>query len=1063
MRKKRRFILNGLLTIIVLLIMQSGYAQTLKTITGKVTDTTGLPIANASVKVKGRTTGVISDAQGNYSIRAAEGDVIEFSSVGYITEFGDVRGDQVDISLSPAVQVAGDEIVVVGYATQRRENLTGSVSTVDTKALQQRPVANISQALQGVVPGLNFTVNSNGGELNNTMSMNIRGVGTIGTGSNSGPLVLIDGVVGDINTLNPQDVANISVLKDAAASAIYGARAPFGVILITTKSGKSGRITINYNNNFRYSDPLNQPKMMDSYTFARFFNRAAENGGQAGPFSEATLQKILDFQAGKIPYGTEEVKNADGTGANRWAEYSGAFGNTDWFNTLYRRWVPSQDHNLSVSGGGEKMNYYVSGNYMRQNGLNKFGQDKYYRYNLTGKINADITEKVKMMYNTRWIRANYDRPAYMTGLFYHNIARRWPTNPAYDPNGYPTIGSEIIQIRDGGRDEEEKNDYINQLRFTVTPIRNWNIVADGSIKTFTRFGQWEVLPVYAHDVAGQPYLMSWDGRAAGATQVNAAAWKDNYYSTNIYTDYSFALNNVHNFKMLVGSNTEKNNRRDLSAQREGLITPNLVSVNTATTNDRATGGYADWAVASFFGRLNYDFNNKYLFELNANYQGSSRFVGDKRWGFFKSASFGWNIANEEFWAAIKDKISMLKLRASYGELGNQNTEALYPFYLTLPYTVKGSSWLPDPNGIRPNIASQAGLVSQDMTWETVQDWNIGVDWAMLNRRFTGTLDVYNRKTLNMIGPAPTLPATLGTSVPRVNNADMESYGFDLELSWRDNIGAFDYGIKAVLSDGQQKVTRYPNENYNLGDWYIGRLNGEIWGYETIGIAKTQEEMDAHLAKVDQSAIGNNWGAGDIMYKDLNGDGKINSGANTLDNPGDRKIIGNSNPRYRYGITLDGTWKGINLAVFLQGVGKRDIFIGGPYFWGANGGMWQSAGFKEHWDFFRPEGDPYGANVNSYYPRPDFNRGDKNQYAQTRYLQNAAYMRIKNIQLSYSLPQNIINQIKLTNAKVYISAENMVTFTKLSTIFDPEAIDGPWGQGKVYPLSKVISFGINLTF
>src|SRR5690606_37346911 len=543
--------------------------------------------------------------------------------------------------------------------------------------------------------------------------------------------------------------------------------------------------------------------------------------------------------------------------------------------------------------------------------------------------------------------------------------------------------------------------------------------------------------------------------------------KDSYFATNIYSDYSFTLNDDHNFKVMAGFNSELNKYRTLAASGSGLIVPSQPTLNTATSQLLAEDGqYQHWATAGFFGRLNYNYKEKYLLEINGRYDGSSRFLRDQRWNLFPSVSVGWNVSKEEFFP-WQDQVQVFKLRASYGELGNQETNNWYPFYQKMPFNANAGNWL--LNGERPNISGAPGLVSTLLTWERVSSWNLGLDLGLLQNRLTTTLDVYKRSTFDMVGPAPELPSILGTAVPRVNNADMESYGFDLELGWSDHIGEFGYAIRGVLSDDQQRITRYPNKTGDIGAYYDGRKWGEIWGYTTVGIAKTQAEMDAHLATVNQSTIGSNWGAGDIMYADINGDGKIDAGNNVLSNTGDRTIIGNNSPRYRFSLDLSADYKGFDARVFLQGVGKRDYMPNGPYFWGAQGGMWQSAGFSTHMDFFRDETSNMvqagiaDVNTDAYYPKPYFNTG-KNQQTQSRYLQNAAYLRVKNIQLGYTLPVSITSRMRLSNVRFYVSGENLFTVTNLSEVFDPETIAlSGWNDGKTYPLSKVYSFGINVNF
>lgn len=1029
--------------------------QSSRTISGVVKDATGETIIGANVSVKGTTTGTITDIDGKFSLNVPVGSTVKISYIGY-KDFETVISNQTTLEVVLKVDSQTlDEVVVVGFGTQKKVNVTGAVSMVGSEVIESRPVQNVSQALQGVVPGLNFSVNTSGGALDNTLNVNIRGAGTIGDGSNSSPLVLIDGVEGNMNAINPQDIESISVLKDAASASIYGSRAAFGVILITTKTGTSGKTNVNYSGNVRFTDALAVPDMLDSYRFAQYFNEAARNSGQGAVFSETQMQRIEAYQKGEITDGATLNQNT-----NRWNNYTGANADTDWFAEMYKDWVPSQEHNLSVSGGSDKITYLVSGNFLDQNGLIAHGKDKFKRYTLNGKINAVLSKHVKLNYSSKWIREDYSRPSYMTGLFFHNIARRWPVNPVYDPNGYYMEGNEVIQMEDGGIQNNQKDYTYQQLQLVIEPIKDWRIIAEGNVNSITNFQHWEVLPVYAHAANGDPFAFSWDGRAVGSTTVSEYGYKENFLTTNIYSDYSKQLESGHYFKVIGGFNAELMKTRSLTATGDGLITPSVPTISTTTTNPRVGGGYAHWSTAGFFGRLNYNYKERYMVEANVRYDGTSRFVGDERWGVFPSFSLGWNIAREDFFTDFTDKVSTLKLRGSWGQLGNMNTKAWYPFYQSMPVGTNNGYWLIDSE--KTNTATAPGIVSSLMTWERVESYDLGLDWGAFNNRLTGTFDYFKRSTKDMVGPAPELESVLGTGVPKINNSDMESYGFELELSWRDRVGDFSYGAKLVLSDAQQKVTRYPNESYSLGTWYNGRMNNEIWGYTTIGIAKSQEEMDTHLAKVKQSRIGNQWAAGDIMYADLNNDGEISNGANTLEDHGDLSIIGNSTPRYNYGITLDATWKGLDFSVFFQGVGKRDYVVGGAYFWGATGGMWQSAGFEEHWDFFRGEDNALGANLDAYYPRPLFTTG-KNMSTQTRYLQDASYLRMKNIQLGYTLPKSFTSKAGMQSVRVYVSGDNLATFSSMSKIFDPETIGSDWGDGKLYPLSKTISVGLNVNF
>ena len=1034
------------------------------TCTGVVKDGTGETVIGASVVVKGTTNGTITDFDGNFSLSGVKkGDIIQISFVGYVTQEIAWNGQPMNVTLKDDTQTL-EEVVVVGYGTQKKVNVTGAVGMVDAEVLQARPVQNVSQALQGAVPGLNLTVGNAGGSLDGRMNINIRGAGTIGDGSGSSPLVLIDGIEGDMNTVNPNDIESVSVLKDAASASIYGARASFGVILVTTKSGKSGKAKVNYSGNVRFSNAIGVPDVMDSYTFAQYFNRASNNRGGGDIFAPAVMERIKAYQEGTLTATT--VDNGSGI----WQKWANANGNTDWFKEFFKDWTPAHEHNVSISGGTDKIQYMVSGSLLNQRGLIRHGKDSFQRYTFNSKVSAELTDWLKMTVSNKWTREDFERPSYLTGNFFHNLARKWPVHPAYDPNGFPMDEGEVAQMENGGVQNSQKDFYTNQIQFVFEPIKDWHITVDGSMRTTNHFQHWEVLPIVYHNVAGEPIPAVWDmgygGYAPGASRVNEYAWKENYYTTNIYSDFSKTFDNGHYFKVMAGFNAELYKQRNLTAQKDELITPNVPSIDAASGEPIAGGGYKETAVAGFFGRINWSYKDRYMFEANGRYDGSSRFVGSKQWGFFPSFSAGWNIARETFFEDIAEKIQLgtLKLRASWGQLGNTNTnDSWYPFFQNMP-AGNNYGWL--VSGVRPNYASMPGLVSLDKTWETIETWDVGLDWSFFSNRLTGSFDYFIRKTKDMVGPAPELPSTLGTGVPKINNCDMKSYGFELELGWRDKINGFSYGIKANLADDQQKITRYPNDGKYLSRYYAGQMLNDIWGYTTIGIAQTDEEMQAHLAKVDQSALGSNWGAGDIMYADLDGDGKISTGENKIGSTGDRRIIGNSTPRFKFGLALDAAYKGFDFRVFFQGIAKRDLWLSGNYFWGANGqgNEWQSTGFVEHLDYWRPEGDPLGANLNAYYPKVNFG-GGRNTQVQTRYLQDGAYVRMKNIQLGYTLPQTWTQKAGISSLRVYVSGDNLLTLTSLSDIFDPEATGdlAGSGSGKLYPLQRVVSVGVNVNF
>ncbi len=1033
---------------------------------GTVVDSNGEPIVGASVFAvsNGHKKGSVTDLDGNFEIDGiASGSSLTISYVGYKTQQVTWSGKDLKVTLQESSEML-DNVVVVGYGTQKKVNLTGAVSVVSSKALDSRPVTSVAQALQGEVPGLNFSVGNSGGSLNSRMSMNIRGVGTIGEGSNAAPLVLIDGSEGDLYSISPNDIESISVLKDASSSAIYGSRAAFGVILVTTKSGKDSRMNVSYNGNVRFSTATQIPEMPNSYDFARYWNDAAANSGGNAPFKQDILDKIKNHINGTPKPGDEATTTWAGYAANEpWSMYTGSWNNVNWFDEMYKSGVPSTEHNVALSGGGSKVNYYLSGAVLSQRGLIRHGKDQLKRYNFSGKITANLKDWFTVTYNTKWIREDYSRPSYMTGLFFHNIARRWPTNPVYDPNGHYVHGNEILQMENGGLDATQQDKLYQQLALEFRPLKGWKIRLEGNYNTVHYYNHWDVLPIYYYDPDQKLIPAAWSGGyAAGKSDVGDSMSRNNYYNGRFFTEYMFTLNDKHDFKFLAGLDMESNRYTSLGAARADLISPLVPSLNNATHKDvRPSFSNTQWATMGAFGRINYAYDSRYLAEFSIRRDGSSRFIGDKTWSTFPSFALGWNIANEQFFKPLTKTVNTLKLRATYGALGNTNIKALYPWFLSQPANASASSWL--VNGQRVNISNAPGLVSPSLTWESVRSWNIGLDFGMFNNRLQGTFDYYVRTTKDMVGPAPAHPSILGVELPKENNSDMRSNGWDLEVRWRDRIGQVGYGIKLVLSDDYQTITRFHNPNRLLSKWCEGKRMGDIYGYLVEGIAQTNEQMNEWLTN-NKPSWGSNWAAGDVMYKDLNGDKKVNSGKGTYDDMGDLTKIGNSLPRYRFGITLDANWNGFDFLIFMQGVGKRDFWDDSPYSVGANTGMWQAAAFKDHLDYWRPATDTnLGPNPNGFYPRPLFGQGSKNFQTSDRYLQNAAYMRIKNIQLGYTLPTAIASKIGANRIRFYFSAENLATFTKMNKIFDPEATGGDWGPGKIYPLQRTVSFGLNLNF
>lgn len=1068
------------LWVLLLMVAINASGQSLA-ITGIVVDSNEEPIIGASILEKGTANGTITDFDGNFTLSTHTNAILVISYIGYKThEIKAVPGKTMKVNLKEDTEVL-DEVVVVGFGTQKKVNLTGAVGLADAKDLESRPVTSATQALQGLIPGLQISTNT--GELDKNMSINIRGTGTIGEGSSGSPLILIDGMEGDLNMVNPQDIENISVLKDAAASSIYGSRAPFGVILVTTKSGQKGRVSINYNNSFRLSTPINMPQMMDSYAFANFFNSASLNEGSGMIFTEETMQKMLDFQAigGTNTGGLPETSNGL-WGKPTYDPFTNAYANTDWYSEAYKSSVFSQEHNISINGGSEKMTYYASFNYLNQGGLLKAADDGLNRYNVTAKINTTLTDWLKFNYSTRFTRNDTWKPTYMGSSFYDLFGRQtWPNMPVYDENGFffnNNATNPLMNQAEGGEYKVQTNRLYQQAALVIEPIKNWITHIEFNFSTKNYSVKEISLPTYNHDVAGNII------DTQGTSSLKQEETKENFMNLNVYSEYARSFKDAHNLKVMLGFQAEEMKQEYSSAKKYGVMLGGMPYFDLTTGLDgkgnakatEVTGSGKEWATAGFFGRLNYDYVGRYLAEVNMRYDGTSRFRRGNRWQWSPSFSLGWNIAQEKFWESLTPIANTLKLRASYGELGNQNTSNWYPTYRTMSLKSSNGNWLQD--GVKPGTAAIGDLVSSILTWESVRTWDIGFDYGLFNNRLTGSFDYYIRYTDGMVGPAPELPLTLGITPPKTNNCDLKTTGWEFSVAWRDRLrNGLGYGATLSLSDAKTIVSSYPSnatKTIGLGSYVEGREIGEIWGFETIGIAKSEEEMQAHLATLPnggQDALGSKWTAGDIMYQDSNKDGKITKGSNTLDDHGDLKVIGNRTPRYHFGIDLNAGWKGFDIRVFFQGVMKRDYwgsdnFTG--YLFGVQGGKskWFSRGLKEHQDYFRAEaigldGRIISANTNAYYPRPLFSESSKNEQIQTRYLQNASYIRLKNLQIGYTLPAAWMQKSGLNKCRLFISGENLWTGSSLSSLFDPETISGGNG-GNAYPLSSTWSFGLSLT-
>ena len=1045
------------------------------------------PAIGAAVVEKGNTTnGTTTDIDGKFTLTvSSRTSSLSVSYIGFQPQEVAVNGrTNITVTLKEN-STALDEVVIVGFGTQKKINATGSVKTIDDAALKDRPTANAVESLQGVIAGLNIGSDA-GGEPGSAKNINIRGVGNLGDGSESSPLVLIDGMEGDLNTLNPADIENISVLKDAASASIYGSRAPFGVILVTTKNGTGAQkrpMSVNYSGNVRIQQPVSVPHMVDGLTYAYMLNDAYTNSGGTAPFSSDHLDRIRAFQNGTSTLSMGYYENLD-----TWYKNQAGYGNTNWYDVYVKNYTVSNEHNLSLSGSTKAIDYRVSGNYMSQTGLFKYADELYQRFNVAGKINARVNKYLTLGWSTRFAADSNDKPSVMNDLFFHNLGRTSPVIPLVNPyNGEYHEDSMMQPILEGGRIYSKTRKLYNQLNVIVEPIKDWKLHAEINSRLernpYTRgfnpmtyhmpSGREEYLTAFRDITANEHNVNASTGifdvsPAGGETYREEATTKVNYFETNIYTDYHLAFESGHDFTFLLGEQSEYFKRE--TDRHADYTVPEKTPEGTSLVDKQLDSNIqGEWASLGLFARANYNYKYRYLAEVNFRADGASRFPKDQRWGFFPSVSVGWNITEEPFMTSIKDSfLDNLKLRASYGTLGNQNTSSFYPYYQAM-YVNTTSLVL---GGEQQSSLPVYDPYSTTLTWETIINKGVGLDFALFGSRLTGSFDWYERTTKDMIGPSKSLSALYGAAAPRTNNAELRTRGWEVELSWRDRIGKFNYSITANLSDYQTVITRYysatgqcfgtnaalRNGNY----WYEGKDYGEIWGYHVIGVAKNDDEMNAYLEKVSQSAIGSNWGGGDLMYADLNGDGKVDAGSATLTDHGDMIRIGNNTPRYAYSFTLQGDYKWIDLRIYFQGIGKRDfLFENCAPFYGM-AGEWQRNYFVDHLDYFRYAGSELGAVPNPYYGRIRIDRN--NTQASDRFLQNATYLRLKNIQLGFSLPQGTRLGKVVKTARLYLSAENLLTFTKLR-IFDPEGIDngGGYGAGKVYPNYRTFSVGLNATF
>ncbi|MGN0047419.1 MAG: SusC/RagA family TonB-linked outer membrane protein [Bacteroides sp.] len=1020
---------------------------------GLVTDEAGIPLPGVTVGVPGTSRMTATDADGRFRLTVPRSAELQFSFVG-MKSCRLKAQRRMKVTMTEEIERM-DEVVVVGFGVQKRVNVTGAVSSAQAPLLASRPTGSVSEALAGILPGLSVRMSSKGGALDAESELSLRGETNLSNGSSLLPLILVDGCQSDINLINLQDIESISVLKDAASASIYGTQAPGGVVLITTKSGSEGRAKVSWKSSWRIQSALNLPKVVDSYRFALAFNEYQNNSGYSALFTDEKLKQIQTAQANPgAPY-----MWANGEG--RWELYERndllPAANQDWLDQMYGTHPLAQEHNVCVSGGSRRATYYLSANYLDQNGLLRYGHDSKKRYNMKSRFTLQLRPWLTLGYNLRFTRTDYDAPSMLENEgdvnFVETVYRIWPNRPLKDPNGYYTEASKVYQLTEGGRQRKQTDRMFHQISIDLTLLKGLRCMVELNYNVHNSLRHVEELTAYCYDTEGNPYPY-----ANLETSVSESTEKTNFFNPNIYARYLWTAKG-HTLKSMAGFQCEQSSMQSMQGSKNGIV-GEVPTLGTAQHNPYVSGDKQRWTTAGWFSRINYDYRDRYLLEFNLRRDGASRFSKEHRWNWLPSFSVGWNLAYEPFFRRMASVVPLLKLRASIGTLGNQNTDLLYPTYRTIRYQTQSGSWL--VNGQRPDRATESQLVSPALSWESIRTHNIGLDMASLKNRLQCSIDLFRRKSVNRVGPGPERPVVLGAVAPLSNNLDTSTTGGELEVTWRDRWGKMDYAVAFNLHDSHTRIDRYPNEAHRLNQYYAGAWVGDIWGYQTVGIAHTEEEMQRHLERVDQSAIGSNWGAGDIMYADLNGDGRLDDGYGTLENHGDLIRIGNSTPRYNFGLDLTASYAGWDVKLLFQGVLKQD-YMPSPYstlFWGAVE-YWYTNFFTPHLDYFRApdSSSPLGANPNAYYPRPL--QSIRNRYPQTRYVQNAAYARLKDLTVGYTLPTNWTARWGISRLRLSLSAENLCTWTSLCATMDPETIGLGSREGCLYPLQKCWALGLEI--
>ncbi len=1123
------------LIFILCMIVQLAMAQK-RLVSGVIRDkSTNETLPGVSVLEKGSKNGITTNMDGKYELSVSAGATLVVSYIGMKpmeVKVGNLS--TVNISLESSNEVI-DEVVVVGYGQQKRANLTGAVASVDTKVLEARPIADVGRGLQGTTPGLSVVIPS--GEVGSDPVMKIRGqLGSLQGGS--APLILMDNVeIPSIQMLNPDDIESISVLKDAASASIYGAKAAFGVILITTKKGaKTESVNVSYSGNYSVQN-ISKKMEMARLDALEYSTLAMERVGAVatGAFWMVTREGFEKAKVWQTKYGNSVKPNDPMLYGRDW--YVDANGRKiglrtyDPYDYMVKEWAPTQTHNLSVNGKSGKTDFNIGLGYLGQSGMVKPAKtDDFKRYNGSLRLSTDVADWMKIyagtMYSKRIKRYGYATSSTTADPWLY-LYRWGPTYPMTTEDGDP-IRSPASELAQANTAVQETNYTSLNGGFIITPLKDWKInfdythanqeyMNDRPGTRFTARDSWSAA-VAKNDATGNRIYMDDAGQVVASTATNAMpayqlvnstytgvganpdhiyriTQNDQWNTINLNTTYEMSLNDIHKFRFMLGMNSVAYNYENNWSQITQLVDYSNPQFNLAT-GVQTTGGNKYWeSQLGYFGRVNYNFKDKYLLEANLRYDGTSKFPTSLQWRYFPSFSGGWRV-NEESWMDwTKPILSALKVRGSWGTIGDQ--------------TVSNSLYVPTMTGSFNNFIlggaklyqfGTPGAVSATVTWQDITTLDLGLDARFLKSELGVSFDWFRRSTENMIVPQEGIPVTYGSGAPQGNFGSLKTDGVELQLDYNHRFkNGVGINMVATFADAKTIITKY-GSTQSIDSWYVGKTYGEIWGYETDRLYQKEDFVydaagklitttskdgftvnklnDATVATQGKLQSGNFvFGPGDVKFKDLNGDGVINAGNRLLKNAsgapdyGDLKKIGNSTPRYQYSFRVGADYKGFDASVFIQGVGQRSVWGEGstviPGYQASDGGMPEAiAG-----NFWRAD------RTNAFYPAPYNQAGSGttlNMQIQSRYLLNMAYMRIKNITVGYSLPASVLRKIQISKLRVYVALENFFTFDHLGTLpVDPEEIEGysMWNTtnydagrtGVGVPTYKSASVGIQLNF